>query len=267
MLERQVIVLAVNLIYLIVTPVGYIRVFQAEVYREIPEYDFIIPGHVVGVGRTVADSLIIIVGNLGADIYAHSAIRLQLFDKPVYVRYVPVLGLLVPAAVEPYLAHVAVVGEQLGKLGVHKLAVFTEIFGLIRRLVAVPQRIIHAEFQTVFPACVTYSLHDIGLVARRCHVVIGDGAVPQAEAVMMLCHEQHIAESRVARRAHPLLAIKFGRIVSSGRLFSLRPFHLYERIHPEMNKHSVATFPHLLLAGIFFCRRGDAFAVERYCRQ
>lgn len=251
-LEGQVIGLAFVEILLFVGFVGDFRVPQAEVAGEILEGVFVVDGHGVGQGEAAAAFL-----QHDGVVDSDGAVGLVLLDEAVDAGQVPLVDGAVPPAVKPEFAHGAVLGEQFGELVAHVVDILFRVLVAVAGLMAVPQGIVDGKLEAVFLAGFGYGAHYVGLDGRGGYVVVGILAVPEAETVVMLGDEQHIAETGVAGHAYPLVAVEPGGVVLFNGDGAVGPFGFTVGIDAEVDKHAVAALLHGLLGGVGLLRGND----------
>ena len=105
------------------------------------------------VRQNLHEAAVILLGCTNGTVHPHCAMRMIFFDKIIYTWNIPHGRRFVP--------DLAIICHKLGELATHIIYVFAEITIGISRFMPVPQGIIDAEFQSVFPACVGHSPNHI----------------------------------------------------------------------------------------------------------
>ena len=153
------------------------------------------------------------------------------------------VGAFAAGSVKPYLVDFAVVCKQLGELVDEHVVVCRGV--AVAGGVAVPGGEVDAEFHAVFVARLPELPHDVavtsepggGLDGMRCR-----SRRPQAEAVVVLCGENHELYPRVAERAHPLAGVEPGGVEDGRVLLPVAPFAVGKGVHSEMQEGCQAEF-------------------------
>jgi hypothetical protein len=173
--------------------------------------------------------------------HADHGSRLQAADDlvialPVVRLHTPV-GALSVGAVEPDREHVAVPGEQLGELRDEEVVVgATRAVGRLR---PVPGREVDPEPQAVAASRVGDLGDEIAPAAapgRGGDRVLGHGARPEAEPVVVLGGEDHPRHPGADDRTHPLVDVDGVGVEQCRVLVAEPPLAVGHRGHPEVEE-------------------------------
>ena len=168
----------------------------------------------------------------------HRAVGLERVNKIIERRDVPAVDGLVPCAVEPQLADLAVLSaEQSAQMRAHIFCIFFVV--VVAGLVPVPERIIEPEFYSVFLAGFRDLGNNICRIFRVVDAVFRRVGIEKTKAVVVLRYENDIVHARLVCVSDPAVRIyRVGRVAVE-RQSAVRPLGVVECVDAEMDEHSV----------------------------
>ena len=155
-------------------------------------------------------------------VVAYEACRLQAVYHGILLAQAPVEVGLVPHSVKPYCAYLAVVGQQLGQLVVHKLIVALPIAVVLsarpvarvaQRIVVfarpVEVRVIQMKLYALLVALVCQLLYHVASEGRGVNnVIVGIFCVEHREAVVVACGDAYIPRSCLLDGLNPFARVE-----------------------------------------------------------
>jgi hypothetical protein len=140
-------------------------------------------------------------------------------------------------AVEPDFAEFAVLGEQLVELGQVEGVVGGGV--AVGGLVAIPRAEVEPGREVVAAAGVHEFADDVALAllpGRGLDGVVGEGARPEAEAVVVLGGEHHGLRARRPGGGGPLVGVEGGGVEDGRGRLAVAPFAVGEGVRAEMDE-------------------------------
>ena len=108
--------------------------------------------------------------------------------------------------------------------------------GTVSWVVAIPWREVNPHLDALFLAGDRKLFEDISLKRRLHNGVGGELARPQAEAVVMLCCNDHSLHPRLFEGLDPLIAVQLGWVKRFGLFLAVAPFLAGERVGAKMDE-------------------------------